>query len=102
MRVRGLRKPEGDKYERFFALVQKEALKKGCVFFADCAEGNNFENEFMEGENTSGWLIPLEKADEFEREFKNNWDGPEGWDEFFCWAEWEDEENPKISFVWYY
>ena len=25
----------------------------------------------------------------------------EDWDDCFCWEEWEDEENPKISFVWY-
>ena len=97
----GLRTWEGEKFERFFALVQKEALKQDCVFFADYADGHSFDNEFMEGEDTAGWLIPLEKADEFEKEFKASGNGPKGWDEFFCWAEWEDEENPKINFVWY-
>ena len=82
----GLRTCEGEKFERFFA---------------DCGGGHDFSNEFMEGENTSGWLIPLEKADEFEKEFKKDWDGPKGWDEYFCWAEWKNEESPKNSFVWY-
>ena len=96
----GLRTWEGEKFERFFALVQKEALKQGCVFFADSGEGHLFENDIMEYSDLSGWLIPLKKAEIFEKEYLMGGD-PEGWDEFFCWEEWEDEEKPKIKFVWY-
>ncbi len=97
----GLRTCEGEKFERFFELVQKEALKQGKVFFLDSGEGHDFDNGFMEGENISGWLIPTEKADEFEKEYMKIHDDPEGWYDYFCWAEWENEENPKITFVWY-
>ncbi len=95
----GLRTCEGKKFEKFFELVQQEAKKKGGVFFADCGEGNEFSNDHMEGENLSGWLIPIEIAEEFEKEFLEKTD-PEGWDKFLCWALWENADNPKISFDW--
>ena len=52
--MRGLRTQEGEKFERFFALVQKEALKQSCVFFLDSGEGHIFENESMEYSDLSG------------------------------------------------
>lgn len=97
----GLRTWEGEKFERFFALVQKEALKQGGVFFLDAGEGHIFENENMEYSDLRGWLIPIEKAEEFNKEYMKMQGDPEGWYDYFCWEEWEDEENPKISFVWY-
>lgn len=98
--MQGLRTQEGDKFERFFALVQKEALKQNCVFFLDSGEGHLFENDTMEYSDLRGWLVPSEKAEEFEKEYLKGGD-PEGWYDYFCWEEWEDEENPKINFVWY-
>ena len=65
----GLRTWEGEKFERFFALVQKEALKQNCVFFADSGEGHLFENDTMEYSDLRGWLVPVEKAEEFEKEY---------------------------------
>ena len=93
----GLRTWEGEKFERFFALVQKEALKQNCVFFLDSGEGHLFENDTMEYSDLDGWLIPIEKAKEFEKEYLKGGD-PEGWYDYFYNMEWEDEENPKISF----
>ena len=98
--MQGLRTQEGDKFERFFELVQKEALKQNCVFFLDSGEGHLFENDTMEYSDLRGWLVPVEKAEEFEKEYLKGGD-PEGWYDYFCWEEWEDEENPKIKFVWY-
>ena len=95
--MRGLRTQEGEKFERFFELVQKEALKYGGVFFLDSGEGHDFDNGFMEGENISGWLIPLEKADNFEKEYLKNYNDLEDWEEYFCWVEWENENNPKVK-----
>lgn len=97
----GLRTWEGEKFERFFALVQREALKQNCVFFLDSGEGHIFENENMEYSDLCGWLIPIEKAEEFEKEYLKYNDDLEEWEEYFCWEEWENEENPRISFVWY-
>ena len=96
----GLRTCEGDKFERFFEIVQREATKKGCVYFLDSSEGHIYENEVIDCEDLSGWLVPNEKVEKFEKLYLQ-WSNMPGWDEFYCWAEWEDEENPKISFVWY-
>ena len=99
--MKGLRTQEGEKFECFFELVQKEALKRDCVFFLNSGEGHIFENENMEFSDLNGWLIPMEKAEEFNEKYMKRQEGQEDWDDYFCWEEWEDEENPKISFVWY-
>lgn len=95
--MRGLRTQEGEKFEHFFALVQKEASKKGGVFFLDAGEGHDFDNGFMEGENLSGWLIPLGLVDEFEKEYLKCNDDLEEWEKYFCWIEWENENSPIIT-----
>ncbi len=68
----GLRTQENDKFVKFFALVQKEADRLGSVFFLDCGQGKIFENNEMECEDLCGWLIPKEKAKEFECLFLEN------------------------------
>lgn len=99
--MRGLRTQEGLKFERFFSLIQSAAAGRGCVFFADAGDGNDFSTQEMDGENLMGWLIPQQEADEFEPFFLNNEDIPERWKEAFCWAEWENPSNPKIRFAFY-
>ena len=97
----GLRTCESEKFERFFEIVQKEAHKKGAVFFLDSGEGHMFENEDMEYEDLRGWLIPISRANEFAKEYLESFDDPDGWEDYFCWAVWEDENSPKIHFEWY-
>ncbi len=88
--MRGLRTQEGEKFEAFFSIVQKEAAKKHSVFFLDCGEGREFFREDMEGEDLRGWRIPEDKADQFEQEWRNGlnesqWDE---WQDFMEWVEW--------------
>ena len=45
-----------------------------------------------------GWLIPYEKADEFEQLWLKN-ESNEEWDEFFCFAVWEFENSLIIKFT---
>lgn len=97
----GLRTCESKKFERFFEIVQKEAYNKGAVFFLDSGEGHMFENDDMEYEDLRGWLIPISKVNEFAKEYLKSYDDPEGWEDYFCWAVWENESNPKIHFEWY-
>ena len=52
---------------------------------------------YMEGENISGWLIPFEQADKFEKEYLKGYGDLEDWEEYFCWIEWENENNPEIT-----
>lgn len=95
--MRGLKTQEGKKFERFFSLVQQEASRKKAVFFLECGEGHDFETDRLEGEDLRGWLIPLEKADGFEREWMKGRPGDE-WADQIAWATWTgNEESPVIS-----
>lgn len=96
--MQGLRTQESAKFDRFFELIQKEAEKQGKIFFADAGDGNDFETETMEGEEMMGWLIPKEKAKEFEPMWKDS-KVNDSWTDFFCWALWTLSENKiKIHF----
>ena len=46
--MQGLKKQEGNKFERFFAVVQSQAKKSGAVFFLFAGEGHEQETEEME------------------------------------------------------
>ena len=95
--MKGLRTEENEKFLRFFAIVQEEAGKNKSVFFLDSGDGREFETEVLEGEDLMGWLIPGEKASAFEKEWENN-DVSDDWSKFFCWAVWENVNNPTIKF----
>ncbi|RGX53779.1 hypothetical protein DWV16_16260 [Anaerotruncus sp. AF02-27] len=69
--MRGLKTQEGKKFEHFWELVQTEAQKLDCVFFLDCGEGREIHRDSMDGEDLSGWLIPLSDADIFESAWKD-------------------------------
>lgn len=96
--MRGLRKQEDSKFEKFFGIVQSAAKRKGCVFFLDCGEGRDLETEDLSGEDLSGWLIPEGKADKFEKEFLAR-NVREVWNEFIAFATWHSGPNGiNISF----
>ena len=67
--MRGLKTHESDKFKRFWAKIQEQAACEGCVFFGFSGEGRDFETDDMEGEDFSGWLIPVNAADSFERKW---------------------------------
>ncbi len=93
--MRGLRTQEGSKFEKFFGVVQEIAKKHSKVFFLDAGLGKEIETDEYNGENLQGWLIPKEKADDFEKVFMN-FQNTEDWDDFFAFLEWE-EKNGKIE-----
>lgn len=95
--VRGLRKPESEKFTKFFAIVQSAAREKNCVFFLDAGDGRDFETDELEGEDLMGWLIPKDKASEFEKVWEAG-DVSDDWSDFFVWAMWENADNPTIKF----
>lgn len=96
--MRGLRKREDSKFEKFFEIVQDAAKRKGCVFFLDCGEGRDLETEDLSGEDLSGWLIPEGKAGQFEKEFLGG-NIREAWNEFIAFATWHSGPNSiNISF----
>lgn len=99
--MKGLRTQEDAKFERFFALIQEFAEKQGAVFFLDNGDGRDLILDDMEGEDLSGWLIPLSKADEFERTWKENEIIGDEWDEFFVFAVWKNNGGLKVDFQKY-
>lgn len=62
----GLKTQESQKFNRFWRLIQDTARKSNCAFFGFAGEGRDFETTEMEGEDFSGWLVPLDDADAFE------------------------------------
>ena len=102
--MRGLRTQESDKFMRYIELVQKKAESVGTVFFFDTGEGNDFETDTMEGETLSGWLIPKERADEFEEIWKEGGtlEDFEGWDKEYCFVKWKmADDEVMVSFKQY-
>jgi hypothetical protein len=99
--MRGLKTQETEKFNRFFAFVQREALANGFVFFLYAGEGREIETVDIEGEDLSGWLIPLEDAEDFERIWLNAslTDGLDNWADFFTFVTWNnDEEGLSVKF----
>lgn len=72
------------------------------MFFLSCAEGNEKIVGDMDCMDFSGWLIPEEKADDFEKEWiKKNAVVPNfpEWEEFFTFAIWNrNPDNISIEF----
>ena len=87
--MQGLRTQEGEKFERFFEIVQKEAKKSGAVLFVDCGLGRVFENKNIECENLCGWLIPVGKVSAFEPLFMGNAIEQHRFDDFYCAVDFE-------------
>ena len=93
--MQGLRTQETSKFIEFFKIVQTEANRQGFVFFLDAGDGRDFETDTLEGEDLQGWLIPKDKADEFQKQF-NKGQTDEEWDDFYAFAVWK-LKNKKIS-----
>lgn len=95
--MKGLRTQENDKFKNFFRFVQDKAKSMGKVFFLDCGEGRElFTNDF-EGEDLSGWLIPLERADKFEEKWLQN-NNLDEWSENVVFAVWSFDDRLEIEF----
>lgn len=62
----GLKTQESQKFGRFWQLIQDTANNRNCAFFGFAGEGRDFETCEMEGEDFSGWLVPLAQVSAFE------------------------------------
>ena len=96
----GLRTQENVKFTAFFRVVQKAADSMGKVFFPDCGEGNQFEDETIECEDLSGRLVDRKDAEEFEKVFASNEEIPEKWDDFGTFVSWE-SNGGQIRILFY-
>lgn len=89
-KMRGLQGWSDAKFDKFFELVQEEAAKSDSIFFVFAGEGNDFETEQISMEDLSGWLIPNNMADAFERDWLEDKfsDKMQQWEDYFAWVEW--------------
>lgn len=92
----GLRTQESSKFLRFWDLVQRKARELNKTFFLDCGEGNTFENQTIECENLSGWLIDDDKLADFQKLFENNIPINEDWENSVAFVVWS-LHNGKIT-----
>lgn len=89
---------EDEKFVRYFKIVQQAAKEQGCVFFSYSGESHELINDKFDGEDLSGWLIPLSEVEKFNKQFLD-WSVGEEYDQFMRMAEWYgDENNPSIRF----
>ena len=95
--MRGLKTQETSKFNKIFSIVQDTANQKGCVFFLDAGDGRDFETNTLEGEDLMGWLIPNDKSTDFEESWLND-DISDDWSDYYVWAIWNNQDNPKIKF----
>lgn len=83
--MKGLRTQETNEFVKFFEKVQEKANAQNKVFFLDSGDCKDINFQDMTLDDISGWLIPIDKSDEFEIDFLN-WSLEDKWDDFFMWA----------------
>ena len=71
--MQGLRMQEDKGFENFFTIVQNTAKKQDNVFFCDDCLGDEFTLGNLEGDCMTGWLIPLDEAERFEKIYGKRW-----------------------------
>lgn len=91
--IKTIRTEENAKFLRFFERVQQEAAKRDAVFFLDCGLGKVVENDSFECEDLAGWLIPNEKASEFEPFFLESSEVQHDYDDFYIAVDFELSDN---------
>ncbi len=74
----------------------------GKIFFLDCGEENCFEDDNIECENLTGWLIDIDKSNEFEVIFKSFSNIDDVWNDYLAFVAWHknDDNNISVTFEW--
>lgn len=102
----GIKEHEQQGTINYFKIVQKAANDQNKVFFLEAGDGNTEFTEDLYIEDMWGWLIPKEKANQFNQLYLSSdksilADDSPWWDYFLC-AEWKkDNEDIKIDFIDY-
>lgn len=65
--------------------------------FLDCGEENCFEDDNIECENLTGWLIDIDKSNEFEVIFKSFSNIDDVWDDYLAFVAWHKNDDNNIS-----
>ena len=88
-------------FQKFFTIVQKQANSKNSVFFLECEEGHERNVDGIDCMNFTGWLIPKDKAEIFEKKFLSysNDVGDDEWLVYSTGTTWQNQNGEiKISF----
>lgn len=95
--VRGIIEAEQE-FLDFFAMVQEEASKLGRVFFIQDQEGHDHVLPGLYLAEMDGWLVPEDRADEFEAIWLEESGHPrsEEWDEFYVCEDFTVADDGKI------
>ncbi|MDO5017821.1 MAG: hypothetical protein Q4E02_00820 [Lagierella massiliensis] len=93
--MKGLRTQESKDFVKFFEKVQKEANKKGFVFFMDFGECVDIKFKDMLIDELFGWNIPIEKSEEFEKLYLDR-SIPKEWDKYCIWVLPEIKDNEIV------
>lgn len=74
----------------------------GKIFFLDCGEENCFEDDNIECENLTDWLIDIDKSNEFEVIFKSFSNIDDVWNDYLAFVAWHknDDNNISVTFEW--
>ena len=92
----GLRTHEDGKFVKFIDLVQAQAKKQGKVFFLECEDGHDASFDDMDVAELTGWLVPQEKAEEFEAVWLA-WKEDDDWVDFYISVTWKRSKFGKIK-----
>jgi hypothetical protein len=91
-----------EKEQAFWDFIQEFAKLQNAAFYMDCGEGHDINTDQYEGEDYSGWLIPQDQEEIFREYWENGTEDDDRWDEFYCFAEWSENEGQiKIEFKKY-
>lgn len=96
----GLRTHENDKFLKFWKIVQDEAQKRDKTFFLDCGNGHSFEDDAIECEDLSGWLVDNDKADKFNKLFTSHTPIGDEWADNIVFVKWQKNRDAfSVKFV---
>lgn len=88
----GLRTQEDDRFVRFFKIIQEKANKLNSVFFLDCGEGHSVFEDDIICTDCSGWLVPSDKVQDFQKEYDKFQDN-ESWEKYVAWVTWKKDQS---------
>ncbi len=91
----GLRTKEDPKFEKYMELVQKAAKKQGCAFYLECEDGNDASFDDMDVSELTGWLVPEDKALEFEAVWLL-WKEDDTWIDYYRSVVWSQDKKGRI------
>lgn len=94
-----LRTNESPEFTEFIEYVNLKANRLNCFYFLDCVDGNDIEYAGMQVADLCGWLIPIDKVEEFLpvwQSFKED----DTWIEYYTFVEWKrTDDDIEINFV---